>query len=126
MFNRKTIKQLRKKIEILEAMSRPQRSVREEMEKNGGLLKENAELKIENVDLTASLARAEAHIRKQTEADLYFECAEIMKELLGGGKQERLQREIEDRDRLYAQLQASRMGDPWMQLAYADKKRPPA
>lgn len=95
MFNKKKIQELERKIRDLEY----------ELERRKELIDKNSELTIKNAELTTTLNQAKAQIRKQTEADIYFASAKIMKELENGTKKKELQEQIDCRDRLLLEAQ---------------------
>lgn len=66
---------------------------------------ENTKLQSQIFRLSSSLEEAKAKIHKQTEADVYFECAKIMRELKNGKKVDEIAKEINHRDLLYAEMQ---------------------
>ena len=69
--------------------------------KNGELNQRVAELSQQNVELSSSLSDTRDKIRTQTEADVYFTSAKIMRELEGGKKVDDMAEQIAHRNRLY-------------------------
>ena|SRR3990167_7761187 len=63
-------------------------------------------LETDNHRFESEVAQLKIQIREQTEADIYFSCAKISKNLLDGEPKETLTQEINYRNSLMQQLQA--------------------
>ena len=86
MFNEK-----QKKIERLETYIV---NLKLELRHRRDAVKENEELKLKNIELTRKCNSTLRKVRKQTKADLYWECMETMKKLNEGTPRDELQPHI--------------------------------
>ncbi len=92
MFNKGKVRDLERKVRDLEC----------ELEKRRKLVDDNKELVLANTDLTSKYNENILKIRKQIEADIYFSCAKIMKDLEKGDKIAELQPQIDYMNKLRA------------------------
>ena len=100
MFNREKVKKLKQEIKGMK--------VRVEAELKGSQQKlagENAKLTLKISELSSSLDDAKNKVRTQTEADVHFASAKIMRELENGKKINEVAEQIDRRDMMYAEMQ---------------------